>query len=180
MNITFTSRGFELTDQIRKFAREKLKKIQSLDDLIKVTLTMDQNKHLYKAELLVHDRNAQFTAVESTPDVYKSIHAVVEKMQKQVKKHKEKMIGRKRQAPAKGSKLIQNMVTPERTASARVIRGRKQDVKPMSQDEAVMQLESMKLEFLVYRDTSNDRICILFRRKDRNYGLIDSKDFFKQ
>ena len=175
MNITFTSRGFELTDPIRKFAREKLKKIESLDDLIKVTLTMAQNKHLYKAELLVHDRNAQFTAVESTPDVYKSIHAVVEKIQKQVKRHKEKMIGRKRQVPAKGSKLVQNMATLEKTGLPRVIRGRKQDVKPMSQDEAVMQIESMKQEFLIYRDTGNDRVCILFRRKDGNYGLVDSE-----
>jgi putative sigma-54 modulation protein len=175
MNITFSSRGFELTDQIRKFAREKLKKIQSLDDLIKVTLTMDQNKHLYKAELLVHDRNALFTAVESTPDVYKSIHAVIEKMQKQVKRHKEKMIARKRQVPAKGSKLIQNMVTPEKTALPRVIRARKQDVKPMSQDEAILQMESIKHDFVIYRDTGNDRICILFRRKDGNYGLVDSE-----
>jgi putative sigma-54 modulation protein len=175
MNLTFTSRGFELTDQIRKFAREKLKKIESLDDLIKVTLTMDQNKHLYKAELLVHDRSALFTAVDSTPDVHKSILSVIEKIQKQVKKHKEKMIGRKRQAPKKGTKLVQNMATQEKLAPPRIVRSRKQDVKPMSQDEAVLQMESMKQEFLIYRDTKNDRICILFRRKDGNYGLVDSE-----
>jgi putative sigma-54 modulation protein len=175
MNVTFTSRGFELTDQIKKFAREKLKKIESLDDLIKVTLTMDQNKHLYKAELLVHDRSALFTAVESTPDVYKSILSVIEKMQKQVKKHKEKMIGRKRQAPKKGTKLVQNMATQEKLSPPRIVRSRKQDVKLMSQDEAVLQMDSIKQEFLVYRDTKNDRICILFRRKDGNYGLVDSE-----
>jgi len=175
MNITFTSRGFELTDHIRKFAREKLKKIESVDDLIKVKLTMVQDRHLFKAELLVHDRNAQFTAVQSTPDVYKSIHAVIEKVQNQVKRRKEKMIARKRQAPTKGSKLVQNMASSEKTSLPRVVRGRKQDVKPMSQDEAVLQMESMKLEFLVYRDTGKDRICILFRRKDGNYGFVDSE-----
>jgi ribosome hibernation promoting factor len=175
MNITFTSRGFELTDQIRKFAREKLKKIQSLDDLIKVTLTMDQNKHLYRAELLVHDRNALFTAVEATPDVYKSIHAVIEKMQKQMQRHKEKIIARKRQVPAKGVKLVQNMAISERISPPRVMRARKQDVKPMSQDEAVLQLESIKQDFVIYRDTGNDRVCILYRRKDGNYGLVDSE-----
>ena len=175
MNVTFTSRGFELSEQIRKFAREKLKKIESLDELINVTLTMVQNKHLFKAELLVHDRNARFTAVQSTPDIYKSIHAVVDKVQKQVKRHKEKMIGRKRLAPTKGTKLVQNMATSERLAPPRLIRSRKQDVKPMSQEEAVLQIESMKQEFLIYRDTGNDRICILFKRKDGNYGLVDSE-----
>jgi putative sigma-54 modulation protein len=175
MNVTFTSRGFDLTDQIRKFATEKIKKIESVHELINVTLTLNQNKHLYKAELLVHDRHTQYTAVQSTPDIYKSIHAVVEKIQKQVRRHKEKMIGRKRQAPAKTSKLAQNMATTETAAAPRVIRSRKQDVKPMSQEEAVLQMESMKLEFLVYRDTGNDRICILFKRKDGNYGLVDSE-----
>ena len=175
MNVTFTSRGFDLTDQIRKFARKKLKKIESVHELINVTLTMDQNKHLYRAELLVHDRHSQYTAVQSTPDIFKSIHAVIEKVDKQVRKQKEKMIGRKRQAPAKGSKLMQNMATSERLSGPRVVRSRKQDVKPMSQDEAFLQIQSMKLEFLIYRDTSNDRICILFKRKDGNYGLVDSE-----
>ena len=175
MNVTFSSRGFDLTDQIRKFAREKLKKIESVHELITATLTMDQNKHLYKAELLVHDRHAQFTAEHSTPDIFKSIHAVIEKVDKQVRRHKEKMIGRKRQAPTKGTKIVQNMATTERMSSPRVIRSRKQDVKPMSQEEAVLQMESMKLDFLVYRDTGKDRICILFKRKDGNYGLIDSE-----
>lgn len=175
MNVTFTSRGFDLTDQIKKFAREKLRKIESLDELINVTLTLEQSKHLYKAELLVHDRNAQFTAVESTSDIYKSILAVVEKIHKQVRRQKDKRIGRKRKAPARSGALEQNMATTERMSAPRVMRSRKRDVKPMSQDEAVMQMESMKLEFLVYRDTGNDRVCILFRRKDGNYGLVDSE-----
>ena len=175
MNVTFTSRGFNLTEQIKKFAREKLQKIESVDELINVTLTMAQNKHLYRAELLVHDRRTQYTAVHSTPDIFKSIHAVIEKVDKQVRRHKEKIMGRKRQAPTKGTKIVQNMATNEKLAGPRVVRSRKQDVKPMSQDEAVLQMESMKLEFLIYRDTGNDRICVLFRRKDGNYGFVDSE-----
>jgi putative sigma-54 modulation protein len=175
MNVSYTSRGFELTEQIKKYAREKLKKLESLDELIDVTLTLEQARHLFKAELLVHNRNARFNAIESTPDVFKSIHAVIDKMQKQIKRHKEKLIGRKRKVPAKGKKLVENMVVPERIAAPRVIRSRKQDVKPMSQDEAVMQLETRKEMFLIFRDTNSDRINVLFKRKDGNYGLIDSE-----
>src|SRR3972149_2902281 len=98
MNVSYTSRGFELTERIKKYAGEKLKKLESLDELIDVTLTLEQAKHLFKAELLVHNRNARFNAIESTPDVFKSIHAVIDKIQKQIKRHKEKLIGRKRKA----------------------------------------------------------------------------------
>ena len=175
MNVSFTSRGFELTDQIKKFAQQKLRKIQALDQLIDVTLTLEQSKHLYKAELLVHNRNSRFSAIESTPDVFKSIHAVMDKMQKQVKRHKEKLRGRKRLAPTKGTKLVQNMAVAERTAAPRVIRARKQDVKPMSQDEALMQLNSAKEPFLIFRDTNSDTIHVIFKRKDGNYGLLETE-----
>ena len=150
MKVSYTTRGFELSEQIRKFTEEKLRKIQSLDELIDVSLTLEHARHLFKAELLVHNRNARFNAIQQTPDVFKSIHAVIEKVQKQVKRHKEKLIGRKRKAPAKEVKLIQNMVTPEKTGAPRVIRTRKQDVRPMSQEEAVLQLVSRKEAFLIF------------------------------
>ena len=175
MNVSFTSRGFELTDQIKKYAQQKLRKIQSLDQLIDVTLTLEQSRHLFKAELLVHNRSARFSAIESTADVFKSINAVMDKMQKQVKRHKEKRMARKRQAPSKGTKLVQNMATADRITSPRVLRTRKQDVKPMSQDEAVMQLTAAGDSFLIFRDTNSDRIHVLFKRKDGNYGLLETE-----
>jgi len=175
MNVTYTTRGLELTDQIRKYSEDKLRKIESLDDLIDVTLNLEHARHMFKAELLVHNRSARFNAIQTTPDVFKSINAVIDKIQKQVKRHKEKLIGRKRKAPARTTDLIGTMAGTETLAIPRIIRARKQDVKPMSQEEAVMQLESGKASFLIYRDTETDRITVLFRRKDGNYGLVDSE-----
>ncbi len=174
MNVAYTTRGFELNDQIKRYSQQKLKKIESLDELIDISLTLEHSRHLYKAELLVHNRNARFNAIESTPDLFKSINAVIDKIQKQVKRHKEKLIGRKRKAPERRRTRIAE-ATPEMTAEPRIIRARKQDVKPMSQEEAVLQLQFRKEPFLVFRDTQSDRIILLFRRKDGNYGLIDSE-----
>lgn len=175
MNLSYTARGFELTDQIKKYTEVKLRKIESLDKLIDVTLNLEFFRHRFKAELLVHNRNARFNAIEVTPDVFKSINAVVDKIQKQVKRHKDKLIGRKRKTPPKSAKVVENMATSERTIVPQVIRSRKQDIKPMSQDEALMQLETRRESFLIFRNTNSDRINVLFRRKDGNYGLIDSE-----
>lgn len=175
MNVSFTSRGFELSDQIKKYAKGKIQKLESLDQLIDVTLTLEHSKHLYKAELLVHNRNARFNAVESTPDVFASMNTVIDKVQKQLKKHKEKLIGRKRKAPAKGSHIYGNMAAGETSATPRVIRARRRDVKPMTQEEAVLQLSSREESFLIFRDTNSDRIHVLFKRKDGNFGLVESE-----
>jgi putative sigma-54 modulation protein len=171
MNIAYTTRGFDLTDQIQKHTESKLRKIVSIDELIDVSLTLSFLRHRYKAELLVHNRNAVFNAIDETSDVFKSINAVIEKVQSQLKKHKEKLRGRKRKAPARAIKMDENMA--ETTKAPRLIRTRKQDIKPMSQDEAMTQLERRNEPFLVFRNINSDKITVLYRRKDGNVGLID-------
>lgn len=175
MNIAYTTRGFEMNGQIKKYTEEKLHKILSLDQLLEVNLTLEQARHRYKAELLVHNRNARFNAIEETSDVFKSINAVIDKIQKQIKRHKEKLVNRKRLARPKTSKLADNMAPGEASGMPRVVRARRQDIKPMSQEEALMQLESRKDPFLVFRNLSSDRVTVLYRRKDGNYTLIDSE-----
>ncbi len=171
MNIAYTTRGFDLTDQIQRHTELKLRKIVSLDEVLDVSLTLEFFRHRYKAELLVHNRNAVFNAIEQTPDVFKSINAVIEKIQNQLKRHKEKLRARKRKAPARAVKMTENMA--ETTKTPRLIRARKQDIKPMSQDEAMMQLERRNEPFLVFRNINSDKITVLYRRKDGNVGLID-------
>lgn len=174
MNIAYTTRGFEMNGQIKKYTEEKLRKILSLDELLEVNLTLEQARHRYKAELLVHNRNARFNAIEETSDVFKSINAVIDKIQKQIKRHKEKLINRKRLSRSKTAKLADNMAPGESTLP-RIVRARRQDIKPMSQEEAISQMQAGKDPFLVFRNLSSDRVTVLYRRKDGNYGLIDSE-----
>ena len=174
MNIAYTTRGFELNGQIKKFTEEKLKKILSLDELLEVTLTLEQARHRYKAELMVHNRAARFNAIEETPDVFKSINGAVDKIQKQLKRHKEKLVNRKRMSRPR-TKVLPESLSVETVAIPRVVRARKQDIKPMSQEEAVMQMEARRDGFLVFRNLNSDKINVLYRRKDGNYGLIDSE-----
>ncbi|HSE43168.1 MAG TPA: ribosome-associated translation inhibitor RaiA [Acidobacteriota bacterium] len=173
MNIAYTARGFNLTNQIQKYTETKLRKIVNLDELLEVNLTLEHARHRYKAELLVHNRNARFNAIEETSDVFKSINAVIEKIQKQLKRHKGKFIARKRQTAPRVTKLAENMAAIERVKEPRLIRARKQDIKPMSQDEALMQLDSGNEAFLIFRNINSDKINLMYRRKDGNIGLID-------
>jgi ribosome hibernation promoting factor len=174
MNISYTGRGFEISDAIKKYTQEKLNKLLTLQELLDVSLTLELARYQYRAELLVHNRNARFTAIARTPDVFKSINAVIDKIQKQVKRHKEKLVGRKRKAVPRVRRLDIVMLA-EKAASPRVIRARRQDIKPMSQEEALLQLEKGKESFLIFRNIESDNVSVLFRRKDGNYGLIDSE-----
>jgi ribosome hibernation promoting factor len=174
MNISYTSRGFDLSDQIKKYTEEKLKKILVLEELLDVNLTLEFARGQYKAELLVHNRNSRVIAIARTPDVFKSINAVIDKIQKQLKRHKEKLIGRKRLAGPR-VKRIDITMAAERIKEPRIIRVRKPEVRPMTLEEAVLQLESRHDSYVFFRNLSSDRVNILFRRKDGNYGLIDSE-----
>jgi putative sigma-54 modulation protein len=175
MNITYTTRGFELTGQIKKYTEEKLRKIVSLDELLEVDLTLEQARHRFKADLMIHNRKARFNAVEVTPDVFKSINGVIDKIQKQLKRHKEKLVSRKRLVRPKTRALAENLAPAEPSKTPRLVRARKQDIKPMSQEEALLQIEARQEPFLVFRNLDSDRINVLYRRKDGNYSLIDSE-----
>src|SRR5262249_6827362 len=130
-NISYTSRGCDLTDGIKKYTEEKLNKILTVQEILGVSLTLELARHQYRAELLVHNRNARFTAIERTPDVFKSINAVIDKIQKQVKRHKEKLVGRKRKAVPRGKRLDMELLG-YKAVSPRIVRVRKRDIKPMS------------------------------------------------
>jgi putative sigma-54 modulation protein len=173
MNITYTARGFNLTNQIQKYTETKLRKILNIDELLEVNLTLEHARHRYKAELIVHNRNARLVAIKETSDVFTSINAVIEKVQKQLKTHKGKFIARKRQTAPRVTKLAENMAAIERVKEPRLIRARKQDIKPMSQDEALMQLDNGGEAFLIFRNINSDKINLMYRRKDGNIGLID-------
>ena len=98
---------------------------------------------------------------------------LLKKIQKQLKRHKEKFISRKRQRAPKVTKLAENMA-PMDSKEPRLIRARRQDIKPMSHEEAMMQLDRRKESFLIFRNINSDKINVLYRRKDGNVGLIDS------
>jgi putative sigma-54 modulation protein len=184
MTIEFTGRKIEITPALKSFSEQKLKKLSRvIDGIIEAHVILTVEKHRQSAEIIVHSAHATLTGSETTDDLYKSIGQVLAKLEKQAIKLKGRYFsGKKRGKGGKsirgGREIGDEMPVLTRAATAadggpRVIRSRRYAVKPMSVDEALLQAQGSKDTFLVFRDARSQRVSVLYRRPDGNYGLIE-------
>jgi putative sigma-54 modulation protein len=187
MKIDITGRRIDVTPALREFAEEKLAKLgKLLLEPIEIHVVLSIKKHRHVAEIQVKSRTVTLSGTEETDDLYVSIGEVVDKLERQALKHKEKVRDHRKRPGPRDPKVVQaigaEQGSPEEaevdTSSAapphrRVVESRPYRVRPMSAEDAVMELESSQEEVLVYRDAQSERVRVLYRQKDGNYGLID-------
>jgi len=174
LQIEYTGRHAEITAALRTLAEKKLAK---LDKTLRggithahVILAVDKHRHI--AEVTVHFSHFDLTAVEESGDLATSLSVAVEKLARQAQKHLGKLRERKRRA-GRGSEAPSASRRGTEDGGGRVVRSRRFVAKPMTMDEAVIEVASNADGLLVFRDASTERLSVLYRRKDGNLGLIE-------
>lgn len=202
MAVDITGRHIEITPAIRKYTLEKLRKLSKyLDDIIETHVVLSVEKHRHFAEMVVHSRTARLSSHGETEDLYSAISLVVDKLERQAHKHKEKM---KNGSKKKGTASIRTALkplpadeespaprprdsarsssaasaalrsAPSRSADApRIIRTSRYRVKPMTPEEAALEVDGSRDAFLVFRNSTSQRVSVVYRRPDGNFGLIE-------
>lgn len=176
MEIEFTGRNFTISPAIRKHTQEHFSKLGPiLNGSTKTHVILSVEKHhRHVAEIVVHWKDHEFTSNADTSDMYASVAQAVNRLQRQIQKLKSKIIDRKHHAVA--TKLIAPSPIPEVAPAAnepRIIRSRRYSVKPMTPEEAMLQVADAAEQFLVFRDAETERVGVIYKRKDGNYGLIE-------
>ena len=190
MRLELTARHFTIPAPVRKIAEQRLGRcLRPLNDsAVSAQVVVTREKTRFHAEVTLHARGEHFMHSEATGrDAQAALGAAIDKIERQVQKLKSKWTERKRQgiSPAKAASATPR---PERGAAAfatdlgerdnggqplRIIRARRYAVKPMSIDEAAMEVADGRDAFLVFRNSSTEEINVLFRRADGNLGLIE-------
>jgi putative sigma-54 modulation protein len=179
MNLNITGRQIDVTPPLRTYTEKKVKKLNKfLNGITDIHVTLSVEKYRQIAEVNVHSRgNTYLTAVEESSDLYASISQAIEKIEAQAKKLQDKRIGKKRRGKRKEDSGTFNVLAREEshdaTAGPRVVESSRFVIKPLSVEEAVVQIEDEGAEFLVFRNALNDRVNVVYKRPDGNFGLID-------
>ncbi|MBK9314749.1 MAG: ribosome-associated translation inhibitor RaiA [Acidobacteria bacterium] len=176
MKIEYTGRNFTVSPSIKKHINENFKKI---DVVLKgatrahVVLSVEKH-HRHLAEIVVHWNDKALTSKADTTDMYTSVLQAVDKLRKQVVKVKGKIIDRKHHATSAGQVAPSPVppVSPDSPAP-RIVRSRRYSVKPMTPEEAILRVEDSTEQFVVFRNAETDRVGVIYKRKDGNYGLIE-------
>ncbi len=177
MRVAYTGRNIEVTSALRDFTEGHLKKIRKiLGEAIHVHMTLTVQKHRQIAEIHLHTRSLDINGLEETNDMYASINAVLEKAERQALKHKGKKITRKRHPGHPASRLPSNSPSSTKrspSGAPRVIKSTSFAAKPMTVEEAVQEVNGADGNFLVFRNAESEKVSVVYKRKDGNFGLIE-------
>ena len=176
MKIEIIGRNVPVEDRVRQFSEQKLRKLAKfLEEPAEARVTLHQERHLHVAELHVTHRLGPLQATEqSEGNLLDAIHLAVEKLESQARRARQKRVG-KRRRPAADAQRWPVEVLEEgsvRQGAPRIIESTHLAIKPMTIEEAALHLEDSDEGFVVFRDSASDRVNVLYRRKDQNYGLI--------
>jgi putative sigma-54 modulation protein len=172
MNINYTARHTTITPEIKKHCERRLRAIEKLLGYpVEAGLILSVEKYRHKVEINVKIKGATLNTVQETHDMFSSIGLAFDHIEKRVKKEREKLRGRKRRK----NREVVSADFPRDTEEepVRVIPSRDFSLKPMSVEEALLQLETRKKEVFVFRKFDTEKWAVLYRREDGNFGLVE-------
>ena len=164
---------YENTDSIKEYIEAKLsrldKYIKNSDDIEAVVLTKKEGRR-YKIEVTIPTKDFTLRNEVVDDDLYAAIDLVIDKLEIQVRKNKEKLKKKKKVIEDFEIDIEDNFMEEEVIVKRKSI-----ELKPIDEEEAILQMELLGHNFFVYKDIDTDKICVLYKRKNGNYGIIETK-----
>jgi putative sigma-54 modulation protein len=158
----------DLTENLKSYAEEKIGRFSKyLSNITEANVTLSVEKYRHRAEVLMKVNGLMIQAESITADMYSSIDEVVEKLERQVKKYKEKVSSHRKGKKAEAASGAAEAAAPM------IIKRKFYDTKPMSVDEAAMNMDMLKRPFFVFTNASSGDINVLYKRNDGHLGLIE-------
>lgn len=169
MKLNVKGRNIVVTEALRQYIEKRLGKFSKfLGELSEVVVTISTEKFTHKIDVLLKVNGHLIQAEGKTEDLYSAVDEVVEKLEKQILKYKEKVQNKNKKDSNKYS-----LTPPAAEPVKRIIKFKKFDLRPMVPDEAVDQMELLDKDFYIFLNSFTGDVNVVYRRKDGNYGLIE-------
>ena len=176
MNINIRGDKIEVTDSIKNYVKEKLERLDKyFEDSSKIDahVIIRARNGEQIIEVTVPTSKYTLRAEEKHSDLYAAIDLVVDVLERQIRKNKTKLNKRRSDADVVFSFIPEE--DEEYVETNQVVKRKTIDKKPMSEEEAILQMELLDHDFFLYNDVDEECIAVIYKRKDGNYGIIYSK-----
>ena len=171
MNLHFTARKTDLTPEVRQYCEKRLSAFEKLlGSVLEVDIILSAAKARNRAEIHVLAKGVGLVVEEETPEMLNSLNRAFDNLEKKIKKEREKFRQRRRRKGRERKDLALPIEAEE--PMRRIVRSLNYSPKPMSVEDAVLQLDAKNREVFVFREEGSEKWAVLFRRKDGNVGLV--------
>jgi len=166
-NITF--KNMDATQALKDYVTKRLAKLDRfIERPAEANVVLSVEKIRHKAEVTINSDGHVINAVETTEDMYAAIDLVMDKLERQMKKHKDKVQDHKAASHEGAVEAAE-----ETGEEVRIIAETDYFVKPMSVEEAALQLGLGRKSFILFQNTATRQMGILYKREDGDYGLVE-------
>ena len=165
-----------VTDAIRDYTEEKLGKLEKYfkDDEITANVLTRVRGNSQIVEVTIPTSKFVLRSEEENEDLYAAIDLVSDKLERQIRKNKTRL-NRNVKENVKEFNFDYVIEDAEEESKEKIVKRKNIEMKPMDEEEAILEMELLGHSFFVYKDMDNNNICVLYKRKDGDYGLIETK-----
>jgi len=179
MKFNFTDKKVHVTDELREYAERKIGK---LDRFFRTEseafITFAAERGRYKAEVTIKNNGMFYRVADTTNDMFASVDSSVAAIERQIRKNKTRLVKRLRAGSLDREKepaVIHDDNDEDEQQEFRIVRTKMFPVKPMTPEEAVLQMNLLEHEFFVFKNQNKDDVfSIVYKRKQGDYGLIET------
>lgn len=179
MKISVRGDKVKVTEAMNNYVVEKLKKIDKyLDEpeAVSANVVVRVEKQGQKVEITIPLKNFMLRAEETQEDIYAAVDTIVDKIERQIRKNKTKLESQaKKSREVKGFAIESIEDIEEEEVETVIVKRKKVDVKPMSEEEAVLQMELLGHDFYLFKDADTMKPTLVYKRKDNQYGIIETE-----
>jgi putative sigma-54 modulation protein len=171
-----SGKNIGITDGLRDAVESKLSKLEKYfvpDVEAHATLSVQKSRHII--EVTIPFNGVILRVEESNEDMYVGLDLVTEKLVRQIRKQKTKLERRIHSGDSLRYQVLSDYVKDEGEKEGKIVKTKKFAMKPMTDEEAMLQLEMLGHNFFVYKNGDTNEVNVLYKRKDGNYGLIEQE-----
>ena len=178
MKFQYSEKKVRLPENVHAYAEKKVMKLaRFFEEDAEALIVFSVEKNRNKVELTVHGAGTWFRASESTSDMFASIDAAVGTIEGQIRKNKTRLARRLRQDAFARTAEETSFVADEPEEELTIVRAKKFYMRPMTREEAILQMNLLEHSFFAFRDQDNGgSFAVVYKRNDGGYGLIDDTE----
>ena len=182
MKFVFTDKKVTLPNSIHAYAEKKVGKLDRFfkeDATATITFSVEKER-LNRVEVTIRSSGTIFRVSESTSDMHASIDAAVTTLERQIRKNKTRLEKRLRQGAFERALDVEDFSSfapdePEE-GEYHIVRSKTFPIKPMTRDEAILQMNLLGHSFYVFRNIETNAVCVVYHRNNGGYGLIETEE----
>lgn len=176
MEIIIHGDKLKVTDAMKEYIEEKLEKLNKYlenSDNVRASVIVKVKNHEQRVEITIPLKAFILRSEESKDDFYAAVDKTIDKLERQIRKNKTRIMSK--QVKTNRDFSMSAFIDEEETDDKKILKRKTVEVKPMNEEEAILQMELLGHQFYMYKDSETNQVAVVYKRTDGNYGVIESE-----